>query len=220
MSLKEQSNNQAKSLKVLIEKTLKCDTRSPNIANVTQQDVAEDTAKHQDAVAHVYYKLFEMGARQIAEHDYTKMYYLALFTRALQTGFKEDEFRKLHWFNDLHIKLERHHLNDHCPDDVNLIDIIEMIIDGVCAFKARDTGGEFRPIVLSNDILKKAVANTAQLLLDNIEATDGESDDYGDIEGPFDKHPIIYDVAEKMIKNNPEDEFREILEEEADAKDI
>ena len=39
------------------------------------------------------------------------------------TDFINDE-----WYQ-LHIKAERHHLLSNCPDDVNLIDVLEMIVD-------------------------------------------------------------------------------------------
>ncbi len=88
-----------------------------------------------------------------------------MFYRALKSGFKDDEFRKLNWWK-IHQTKERHHLNDHCPDDVNLIDVMEMLCDCVCAGKART--GNVYPINISPDILEKAVANTQKLLEENI----------------------------------------------------
>ena len=60
----------------------------------------------------------------------------------------------------------RHHLNSHCPDDVNLIDVIEMICDCVCAGMARS--GAVRPVEIRTEILQKAVENTAKMLSDTV----------------------------------------------------
>ena len=40
-----------------------------------------------------------------------------MFKRALETGFKDDEFKKLNWW-EIHKTTERHHLNDFVPEDV------------------------------------------------------------------------------------------------------
>ena len=90
--------------------------------------------------------------------------YLAVFTRALKTGFKDDEFKKINWWN-IHKTKERHHLNDNCPDDVNIIDVIEMIVDCTMAGLART--GKVYDISIKPEILKKAVDNTVKLLIDN-----------------------------------------------------
>lgn len=50
---------------------------------------------------------------------------------------------------------ERRHLNDKVPEDVNLIDVLEMICDRVCAGMAR-TGAVY-DVALSNETLKKSV---------------------------------------------------------------
>ena len=80
----------------------------------------------------------------------------------------------------MHWKAERHHLNRCVPDDVNLIDVIEMIADCVCAGKARS--GEIRPIKIDFGILNKAFMNTVELIDDNtkvIELLDQDTNKYG-----------------------------------------
>lgn len=62
----------------------------------------------------------------------------------------------------MHIKNERHHLLSRCPEDVNLIDVMEMITDCVCAGMSRS--GEVRPIEIDNVILEKALENTVDLI--------------------------------------------------------
>jgi len=187
--------------KIKIARTLKCDTRSGNIANVSDKDVLIDTLKHKYAVKVVYDGLFKMGSRQISIHDFTKIELLEMFADALRSGAINDEFREIYWFKEIHAKKERHHLNDFCPDDVNLIDVIEMIIDCVVAYLARRTpeNNEFRDITISNDILQKAIKNTSKLLLDNIEVTDKEPMIHeGIIIGPYDH----YDDYKMFVLNN------------------
>ena len=55
----------------------------------------------------------------------------------------------------------------HCPDDVNLIDVLEMIVDCICAGLARS--GEVRPIEINDDILHKAIDNTIELIKSVVE---------------------------------------------------
>ena len=57
-------------------------------------------------------------------------------------------------------------MNEHCPEDVNLIDVIEMICDCVCAGMARS--GKFREFKLSDEILQKAVSNTVKMCLESV----------------------------------------------------
>lgn len=155
--------------KVTILKTTKCDTRTGN-TEFNEVDVLQDTHKHQNAVISVYNEFVNQGLAQVQKHDFTKIEDLTMFTRALQSGMKDDEFRKLNWFKDIHIVKERHHLNDNCPVDVTLLDVIEMIVDCVCAGLART--GNVYDIKIDNDILQKAVLNTVNLLKSNIEVVE------------------------------------------------
>lgn len=65
-----------------------------------------------------------------------------------------------------HYTMERHHLLKRVPEDVNLIDVIEMIVDCVCAGMARS--GEVRPLEINEDILKEAVKNTTEMIKNSI----------------------------------------------------
>ena len=98
-------------------------------------------------------------------HDWTKIKepYRSMFYRDLcgtiegRMDFFDGKWSKLHYE-----ELERHHLKRHCPDDVNLIDVVEMVCDCVAAGMARS--GEIYDIDISPDVLTKAVENTAKLL--------------------------------------------------------
>lgn len=103
-------------------------------------------------------------------HDWTKVLepYRSMFYRDMSSviehgmDFFDGEWSKLHY-----CELERHHLNRHCPDDVNLFDVIEMICDCVAAGMARS--GEVYDLDISDDILTKAVKNTVKILKSQIE---------------------------------------------------
>ena len=120
----------------------------------------------------------ETMMREIAEdirtagsnHDITKMGdpYKSMFYRELCATIegKMDNFTKGEWY-PMHCKAERHHLNEHCPEDVNLIDVLEMICDCVCAGMART--GSVYPVLISEDVLRKAFDNTVQMCIDSVE---------------------------------------------------
>jgi hypothetical protein len=107
-------------------------------------------------------------------HDYTKTRepYSSLFYRELCAKIegKIDSFTDGEWY-PMHCRTERHHLNEHCPDDVNLIDVLEMICDCVCAGMARS--GSVYPVTISSDILQKAVKNTVDMCINSVEFEEG-----------------------------------------------
>ena len=65
---------------------------------------------------------------------------------------------------DNHRKVNRHHLlqEDGVPEDVNLIDVMEFIVDCVMAGMARS--GSVYPLELDTKVLEKAFTNTVELL--------------------------------------------------------
>lgn len=111
-------------------------------------------------------ELFSMKLKdQVRNHDWTKLKepYRSMFYRDLcdtiekKMDFFDGEWSKLHYE-----VLERHHLKRHCPDDVNLLDVIEMICDCVAAGMARS--GDVYDIDIPAEVLTKAVKNTVDLL--------------------------------------------------------
>lgn len=100
------------------------------------------------------------------EHDYTKKLYepefYADFCKVLDGS--TEKFTDMEW-HQKHINEERHHINRRCPDDVDLIDIIEHIVDCCCAGKTRS--GYISPVVIDPEILQKAVDNTVKLIDNN-----------------------------------------------------
>lgn len=107
---------------------------------------------------------------RVRNHDWTKLAepYRSMFYRDLcavlegRMDFFDGKWSKLHYED-----LERHHLKRHCPDDVDMFDVIEMICDCVAAGMARS--GEVYDVDIPADVLTKAVANTVKLLKNEIQ---------------------------------------------------
>lgn len=155
--------------KVKIKKTLKCDTRTlPPGSVVSEADAKEDTLKHRQAVIDVGNFICEKIKEQFKEHDWSKLgSNLAEFTAGLNKGIDSPEFEE--WY-EMHVMAERHHLKKFVPDDVNIIDLLEMLIDCVCAGMART--GTVYPMDLPNELLQKVVSNTVEYLKSIIEPED------------------------------------------------
>lgn len=155
--------------KVIIKKTTKCDTRTlPEGAIVSEADAKSDTLKHRKAVVDTGKFVCDKIKEQFKEHDWSKLgVNLKQFTDGLNKGIDSPEFDE--WY-EMHVAAERHHLKKFVPDDVNIVDLLEMICDCVCAGKART--GDVYPLELPNELLQKVVANTVEWLKDVIKAED------------------------------------------------
>lgn len=113
---------------------------------------------------------------RINRHDWTKVSepYRSMFYRDMSSviehgmDFLDGEWSKLHYY-----ELERHHLGRHCPEDVDLIDVIEMLADCVSAGMARS--GHVYEIKIPDSVLQKAVFNTVKKMIDAVEIEDGEA---------------------------------------------
>lgn len=95
-------------------------------------------------------------------HDYTKTSREKLFYKNFLSAMNEGtDFISDEWYQ-FHIKKEKHHLLSNCHEEVNLLDVLEMLVDCICAGKARS--GEVRNFEISDEILKKALDNTVKKL--------------------------------------------------------
>lgn len=160
----------AKKIKIL--KTPNADTRS--LKKLDKELVYKDTINHIKAVSDVMNELSKEMIKKGIQHDYTKIgEHYDEFFEALSSGLKNEEFYKLPWWKK-HSTMERHHLNSHVPEDVNLLDVIEMIVDVSCAGLART--GEVFPTEFDEKMVMKAVENTLKLVQKNIEVVDEELD--------------------------------------------
>ena len=145
------------------------DTRTAS-KDVTFEEFQEANTSHINDVRNAMDYISDMVLSAGEFHDCTKKTQEKMFYRdfknTLETGAS---FTDGEWYQ-LHITAERHHIDNHCPEDVNLIDILEMIADRVCAGMSRS--GQVYDIDLPNEILQRAVKNTTQMLIDRVEVLD------------------------------------------------
>ena len=153
--------------KIIIYKSPSADTRSAK-GDVSKDELLSSTLSHILDVQNVGGFLADRFKEQISNHDHTKIDYLDEFFADFTSGKKGAEFKKLPWW-EKHMT-ERHHLNDSVPEDVNLIDVLEMVVDCTVAGLARS--GEVYDISIPSDVLTKAINNTKQLIIDNTEILD------------------------------------------------
>lgn len=153
--------------KIQIEKTVGADTRS------AKEPVAKDTLLRESHLhrSHVRKLMASVAAELIEKaeaHDHTKISLINEFHDNFVKAFtKEIEFKSHPWWAE-HLK-ERHHINDFMHEDADLLDLIEMIADCVCAGKAR-TGNVF-PVTLSDERLQKLLQNTVTRFIASVEVS-------------------------------------------------
>jgi hypothetical protein len=149
-----------------IEKSQTADTRSCDFTKVTKETLLASSRQHIADVEKSMMWFALLLSRAARKHDYDKLTGIDHFYSDFQTGFKEQG-----WL-DHHRQINRHHLDkpEGIPDDVNLLDVLEMIADFTMAGMAR-TGNVF-PITLPPAVLTKALENTAKLLKRNVKVVE------------------------------------------------
>lgn len=152
---------------IKIKKSKSADTRSADTV-VTKDVLFESSRQHIEDVKLAIEWMRGRLLNASVNHDWTKIDFIQEFYDDF-SSVQEDksiDFKKLSWFKR-HVGSERHHLNDRCPDDVNLFDVMERIADITMAGMART--GKIYDDTLSPDILTKAYKNTIELLKNQIE---------------------------------------------------
>jgi hypothetical protein len=149
--------------KIIVHKNETADTRSCDFSKVTKEQLIRSSKAHIEDVKRGLEFFKEMLDDSAKSHDFDKIENINQFHSDFVGGFNSTVW----WEN--HQKVNRHHLlvNNGVPDDVNLIDVLEMITDCVIAGKTR-TGVVF-PIELSNDVLEKAFKNTVSLMIQSVQ---------------------------------------------------
>lgn len=147
---------------ISIKKSQTADTRTCDWSKVTEETLLQSSRQHIGDVQKGLGFLCERLSAIAQMHDFDKISEIQWFYKDFKTGFKQTT-----WL-DNHRKINRHHIDNPngIPDDVNLIDVLEHIVDCVMAGMARS--GNIYPIQLSNDLLQKALENTVSLLKNNI----------------------------------------------------
>ncbi len=142
-----------------IKRSSDADSRTAR-GTVTKEILLKSSVQHigdvQKALAYFAGKLIEAGVK----HDHTKISGIDDFHADFSKGLKGDDFKAAKWFQS-HLT-ERHHLNDRCPDDVTLIDVLERVADITMAGMGRS--GSVYDDTLCAEILQKAYTNTVRLL--------------------------------------------------------
>ena len=159
--------------KIKIKRNTNGDTRVAE-KTPTFYEFADANRLHIEDVKSMMIAIADMIKDTGRNHDWTKTHdpYKSNFYRDLCNTIEgRIKFEDGQWNKD-HYALERHHLLMRCPDDVNLIDVIEMICDCVCAGMARS--GEVRDLEISEDILLRAVKNTVEMCKEAIVLEDEE----------------------------------------------
>lgn len=146
-----------------IPKSPTADTRTCDVNQVSKDQLYRSSHQHildvRRGLLFFKYLLDDAAAR----HDYDKLTDIDTFHRDFQTKFQLTE-----WW-DRHRKLNRHHLlkADGVPEDVNLIDVLDMIVDCTMAGMAR--AGSVYPLELPPEVLQRAFQNTCQLILAQVQ---------------------------------------------------
>ena len=147
--------------KIIIKKNPNGDTRTAQ-GNVDFETFAKANDMHISDVSNIMNMFSDMCVDSGENHDFTKkthekqFYDEFTYARENKTDFRESDWYKMH------IKTERHHINDFVQDNVDLIDVLEMIADCTSAGLARS--GSVREITIDKDVLYKAFQNTCELV--------------------------------------------------------
>lgn len=150
---------------IKIKTSKSADTRSCDSSSVTKEELLKNSKQHIDDVKQGMEFLSALVLLAGKNHDHTKISMIDDFHKDFVEGFKEGNTT---WW-EAHQKIERHHLKkeEFIQEDVNLVDILEQIVDGVMAGLARS--GEYRQEPMSPDLLMKAYNNTVKLMLKSVE---------------------------------------------------
>lgn len=161
--------------KVKIRKAVMADTRSAD-RPVTYELLLNDSKSHIRDVQLLGEVCSSLFRDRLQDHDFTKILAFQQFLKDFKTAQQDpdQDFTQLPWYQ-YHIKTERHHLKDRVPEDVNLFDVFEMVIDGVVASMARQ--GECKIFDMDPEILAQAFRNTQRQLLEYIEVVETIEDE-------------------------------------------
>lgn len=145
-----------------IQKSNNADSRTATSRK--KEDLMIDTMKHikdvQSVMSILAIKLIENSIK----HDYTK---IELFEDFYDDWASNDGyFMNKEWYKH-HVMNERHHSSAFVHDDYNLLDVLEELVDKICAGKGRSGEINFDYLVYNDELLLKAYKNTI-LLIDEI----------------------------------------------------
>lgn len=138
---------------------------------VTQEELMDSTLSHIDDVKKGMSYLAELMKVKGRAHDWTKVEFFSRFFSQFRRAQLSGEWGKS-WYDEIHEPIERHHLEHGGPEDVDLLDVLEQIVDSVMAGKARSGRCEFKP--LPEGILSKAYENTFYKMSNSVEVVEDD----------------------------------------------
>jgi len=143
---------------IIIKNSKTADSRTCNVAKVSKEQLLRSSHQHRSDVIKGFKFFNDMMMKQAYQHDWDKLWDIDAFYADFKTSFDKKD-----WL-ERHIRTSRHHLLEKggVPEDVNLIDVLDMIIDCVMAGKGRK--GEVYPLEIDPEVLMLAFNNTAELL--------------------------------------------------------
>ena len=148
--------------KVIVKKT-----ENPEYGYNSKEQLLRDTNQHRQDVGNVLGELslylFERGVA----HDWSKLAFFEQFSQDTLERQDTPDFKSRPWYK-IHTTKERHHINANVPEDVDLIDLLEMIVDCVVAGKTRsgEVNNDF--LILKDNILEDAYWNTVKKITDTV----------------------------------------------------
>lgn len=150
---------------ITIEPSATADTRSCDWSKVSKHQLCDSSIQHREDVRKGFDFFKRIIDQQADLHDYDKLSDIDGFHADFATGFEKTE-----WW-DRHRKINRHHLlqDDGVPEDVNLIDVLDLIVD--CTMAGLGRTGEVYPITIGADVLQRAFENTCELLKSHVVVT-------------------------------------------------
>lgn len=134
------------------------DTRTCDFANVSKETLLASSQQHISDVRQALSFFGDLIREAARRHDYDKLSDIDGFHADFVTGFTQDG-----WWTR-HRQLNRHHLlgADGVPEDVNLVDVLDLIADCVMAGMAR--AGSVYPLAIDPAVLQRAFENTVEML--------------------------------------------------------
>lgn len=157
---------------IIVRPSPSADTRSADHI-ITEDELSTSTKMHIEDVRRGMDWIAQRIQKTGARHDWTKVEFFQDFYRQFRKAQETGEWG-VGWYDEIHIVKERHHLQDRCPDDVTLLDVLEWIVDGVMAGMARN--GRYEPRPLNAEILERAYMNTQKMLSNVVRVAPAEGE--------------------------------------------
>lgn len=142
-------------------------TENPEYGYTSKEQLLKDTNQHRQDVGKVLGELsLDLFERGVA-HDWSKLAFFEQFSQDTLERQDTPDFKSRPWYK-IHTTKERHHINANVPEDVDLLDLLEMIVDCVVAGKTRsgEVNNDF--LILKDNILEDAYWNTVKKITDTV----------------------------------------------------